>query len=152
MIKNSRAYVLSLWDTMGQEDYHRLRSLSYPNTDVFLICFSVVNPCSFENVRCKWVPEIRYHSPKTPIILVGTKIDLRDEDEGMIRKLKSRNIEPISLEQGNQLAKELEMYDYKEASALKNEGIKELFRETVLNACEVEKDPSSKKPTKCFLQ
>ena len=55
------------------------RPLSYPQTDVFLICFSVVNPTSFENVRAKWYSEIKYYCPDTPIILVGTKVDLRDD-------------------------------------------------------------------------
>lgn len=44
---------LGLWDTAGQEDYDRLRPLSYPQTDVFLICFSLVSPPSCENVRTK---------------------------------------------------------------------------------------------------
>lgn len=44
---------LGLWDTAGQEDYDRLRPLSYPQTDIFLICFSLVSPPSFENVKTK---------------------------------------------------------------------------------------------------
>ena len=46
-------YTLGLFDTAGQEDYDRLRPLSYPQTDVFLVCFSVVSPASFENVKEK---------------------------------------------------------------------------------------------------
>ncbi|XP_045111372.1 cdc42 homolog isoform X2 [Portunus trituberculatus] len=65
-------YTLGLFDTAGQEDYDRLRPLSYPQTDVFLVCFSVVSPSSFENVKEKWVPEITHHCQKTPFLLVGT--------------------------------------------------------------------------------
>lgn len=67
---------LGLWDTAGQEDYDRLRPLSYPQTDVFLICFSVASPSSFENVTSKWYPEIKHHCPDAPIILVGKIIIL----------------------------------------------------------------------------
>lgn len=62
---------LGLWDTAGQEDYDRLRPLSYPQTDVFLICYSVVSPSSFDNVTSKWYPELKHHCPDAPIILVG---------------------------------------------------------------------------------
>ena len=70
---------LGLWDTWGQEDLDRLRPLSYPMTDVFLVCFSVVSPTSYENVAAKWIPELRHHAPTAPIILVGTKTDLRED-------------------------------------------------------------------------
>ena len=64
--------------TAGQEDYDRLRPLSYPQTDVFLVCFSVLSTTSFENVRHKWVPEVRHYCPDTPLVLVGMKGDLRE--------------------------------------------------------------------------
>lgn len=84
-------YTLGLFDTAGQEDYDRLRPLSYPQTDVFLVCFSVVSPSSYENVKEKWVPEIQHHCQKTPFLLVGTQIDLRD-DAATVEKLGKWNM------------------------------------------------------------
>ena len=69
-----------------------------PFQDVFLICFSLVNPASFENVRAKWYPEVRHHCPNVPIILVGTKLDLR-EDKETIEKLKEKRLSPITYPQ-----------------------------------------------------
>ena len=57
-----------------QEDYNQLRPLSYPNTDVFLICFSVVNPASYHNVQEEWVPELRDCMPHVPYVLIGTQV------------------------------------------------------------------------------
>ena len=76
---------LGLWDTAGQEDYDRLRPLSYPQTDVFLVCFSVISPSSFENVRARWYPELMRYSPNTKIVLVGTKSDLREDNVALQR-------------------------------------------------------------------
>lgn len=99
-------YTLGLFDTAGQEDYDRLRPLSYPQTDIFLVCFSVVVPSSFENVRDKWVPEIRHHCPKTPFLLVGTQVDLRDNAQ-TLAKLERNRQRPISVEQAERQAREL---------------------------------------------
>jgi Ras-related C3 botulinum toxin substrate 1 len=66
--------------------------------DIFLVTFSLISPTSFENVRAKWYPEIRHHCPLVPIMLVGTKQDLR-EDKNTIEKLKDKNQAPITYPQ-----------------------------------------------------
>ena len=60
-------HTLGLFDTAGQEDYDRLRPLSYPQTDVFLVCFSIVNPASFENTKEKVSPTFVYNLIKIEI-------------------------------------------------------------------------------------
>ncbi|XP_045225321.2 rho-related GTP-binding protein RhoQ isoform X4 [Macaca fascicularis] len=88
-----------------EEDYDRLRPLSYPMTDVFLICFSVVNPASFQNVKEEWVPELKEYAPNVPFLLIGTQIDLRDDPKTLAR-LNDMKEKPICGEQGQKLAKE----------------------------------------------
>lgn len=138
---------LGLWDTAGQEDYDRLRPLSYPQTDVFIIAFAVSSPSSFENVKAKWVPELSHHAPNTALILVGTKIDLRN-DPALIEKLRERGQSPITYEQGVQLAKDIGAVKYLECSALTQQGLKNVFDEAiraVLYPVEINKDKKKRK-------
>ncbi|RVE70897.1 hypothetical protein OJAV_G00068580 [Oryzias javanicus] len=140
-------YTLGLFDTAGQEDYDRLRPLSYPQTDVFLVCFSVVSPSSFENVKEKWVPEITHHCPKTPFLLVGTQIDLRD-DPSTVEKLAKNKQKPITPETAEKLARDLKAVKYVECSALTQKGLKNVFDEAILAALE---PPEPKQKRKCVL-
>ena len=109
---DGRPVNLGLWDTAGQEDYDRLRPLSYPQTDVFLVCFSVISRNSFANVRSKWLPEIKHHAPGVPFILVGTKMDLR-----------AMSNERVDTNEGLRAASELGAREYLECSALTQEGL-----------------------------
>lgn len=118
---------LGLWDTAGQEEYDRLRPLSYPQTEVFLICFLLVEPSSFANVRAKWIPEIRQHlTLDIAILLVGTKLDLRD-DPHTLDRLREYGNEPITTAEGKKAARELGCVDYLECSALSQQGVKDVF-------------------------
>jgi len=121
---------LGLWDTAGQEDYDRLRPLSYPQTDVFLVCFAVVSSASFKNVKSKWVPEITQHAPGVPIVLVGTKADLRN-DQQTIDTLKSKNLTMVSEDEAKNMVKEINAKAYLECSALTQEGLKKVFDEAI---------------------
>lgn len=117
---------LALWDTAGQEDYDRLRPLSYPDTDVILMCFSVDSPDSLENIPEKWVPEVKHFCPNVPIILVANKKDLRN-DEGVKNELSRLKLEPVKAEDGRAMATRIGAYDYLECSAKTKEGIWEVF-------------------------
>lgn len=127
---DNRTVSLNLWDTAGQEEYDRLRTLSYPQTNVFIICFSISSPPSYENVKHKWHPEVTHHCPSVPILLVGTKSDLRN-DADVLKKLKEQNQAPISQQQGHALARQIQAVKYMECSALSQDGIKDVFADAV---------------------
>jgi len=138
---------LGLWDTAGQEDYDRLRPLSYPQTDVFLVCFSVISQASFENVKTKWVPEIQHHAPGVPILLVGTKSDLRN-DENTKNQLKQRQTAMVTVMNATNMAKEVGAVKYLECSALTQEGLKQVFDDAIRAATT---KPKKKKGNKCMI-
>lgn len=137
---------LGLWDTAGQEDYDRLRPLSYPMTDVFLIAFSVISPSSFDNAKSKWFPEIKHYCDGVPHVLVGTKVDMRDDREINLR-LSEKKLAPISFSRGQELAKEINSAKYIECSALTQQGLKTVFDEAIMAALrkKAANDKSSRK-------
>jgi Ras-related C3 botulinum toxin substrate 1 len=142
----------ALWDTAGQEEYARLRALSYPETDVFLLCFSVVSPASFDNIKTKWYPEISHHCPGAKCILVGTKIDLR-EDKATMESLKGEKAP--TPEMGKKMAEDIGAEAYFECSALTQEGLKRVFEEAIRAVIGRPDKPSGptkpKKEKKCLL-
>jgi small GTP-binding protein len=121
---------LGLWDTAGQEEYDRLRPLSYANANVFLVCFSIVNPVSFENISAKWYPEVMHFCPEVPLIVVGTKLDLRD-DQATLDKLATQGHKPISTAQGEELARKIKAVKFMECSAKTGQQLKSVFDEAV---------------------
>ncbi|RKP10267.1 RhoA protein [Thamnocephalis sphaerospora] len=124
---NGKRVELALWDTAGQEEYDRLRPLSYPETDVVLICFSVVNGRSFYNVADKWAPEVAHFCERVPILLVGCKTDLRD-CSGALREIGSEDGTAIvTREQGEAMAREIGALRYMECSARTRVGVEEVF-------------------------
>jgi small GTP-binding protein len=123
--------LLHLWDTAGQEDYDRLRPLSYPGADVVLLCFSTINQASYEAIKEKWSPEVKHYIPTIPHLLIGTKIDLR---EAGVKDPNSGKFEPITSEQGQQLAKEIGAVKYLEVSSKTGQNLQEVFQNAVEHA------------------
>jgi len=98
-----------LWDTAGQDDYAQIRTTCYNNCkyDVFLLCYSTIHRDSYDNVKYKWLPELKQNSPGTPYILVGTKTDLRDE----------KNPAHIQPKEAKKLVTEIKAHSYIECTS-----------------------------------
>ena len=134
---------MALWDTAGQEEFDSLRPLSYPGTDLFIICYSVASRSSFKNIgervcneynltypsltSSQWYPEVTNACPNALIMLVGTKIDLLESPEE-IRKMEETNTKPVTLEEAEELANSLECVACLQCSALTKKNLKEVFQ------------------------
>lgn len=134
---------LSLWDTAGQEEFDRLRALSYLDTHCIMLCFSIDSPDSLENVQLKWVGEIADHCEGVKLVLVALKCDLRNQEEDPQTNTEDELFNPygggsgpyaqqkrlISYDEGLAIAKKVGALRYLECSAKKNRGVNEAFSE-----------------------
>ena len=109
-------------DVNGKDDYKHIRHFKYPKTDVFIICFSLVSRITFENVKKVWVPEIEEYCPSIPYILVGTKSDLKRDQEHNL----GDNVF-VSTTEGELMMNEIRAQKYIECSSLRNENVDEVF-------------------------
>lgn len=130
---DGRPRTLELLDTAGQEDYERLRALSYHETDVFILCYSIVHHPSLENIERRWAPEIKRVSPGSHMILCGCKMDLRT-DPVELERLAKRGQKPVTTSEGEKVARNIGADSFFECSALTQEGLKDVFDEALLSA------------------
>ena len=129
-----------------QDDFAHLRPLCYPQVDVAVICFSVADSNSYDNVRSKWIKEIRRNCPGVPVVIVGTQVDKR-ENAALVKELKSMGKRTISKSEGNKLVAQCKATCYVECSALTQYNIKGAFDEAVAAALEL--NPSGKHTPQC---
>ncbi|CAF0814105.1 unnamed protein product [Didymodactylos carnosus] len=139
----NKKWILNLFDSAGQEEYDQLRIMAYPNTNVFILCFSVVDPDSYANILSKWIPELNRkllvivntkkmssYASKVPLILVGTKIDLRS-DLSTLEQLTKKQQKPITQNEGEYLARLCSAKRYIECSSMLNFNVRDVFDQAV---------------------
>ncbi|KAL2845061.1 GTP-binding protein rhoC [Aspergillus pseudoustus] len=136
--RSGKTVELALWDTAGQEEYDRLRPLSYPETDLLFVCFAIDCPASLENVVDKWYPEVLHFCPTTPIILVGLKSDLRNK-RTCIELLKTQGLTPVTPEQGETVARRMNA-SYVECSSKEMRGVDGVFQLAVDTVVSLEEE------------
>lgn len=117
---------LGLWDTAGHDTFRQIRPMSYQQADVVLLCYSVANPNSLNNLRHKWIAEVREFLPRVPVLVVATQTDHREM--GPYRTNCTTSSE------GKQVAQEIRAKGYLECSALSNRGVQQVFECAVRTA------------------
>lgn len=131
---------LALWDTAGQEDYDRLRPLSYPDSDVVVLCFAIDSPASLENIHEKWAAEVAHFcGPQITKVLVGLKSDLRAQTEESDHEQRQL----VTIEQGEAMASRIGAYKYIECSAKYSNNVDLVFNEAIRGIWEKEKRSGS---------
>lgn len=138
MLKFELQIELTVQDTTGVDDFDRQRPLYYPETDVVLICFSIDRRSTLENIPAKWVPETKNFCPNAHIVLVGIKKDTRN-DPSEIKRLHEMKREPVTSQEGQAMAEEIQAFAYIECSAKTKEGVKEVFETAARAALQVKK-------------
>ncbi|XP_074494662.1 rho-related GTP-binding protein RhoF-like [Sebastes fasciatus] len=124
---------LHLYDTAGQEDYDRLRPLSYQGVNVVLICYNVMCRSSYDNVFIKWNPEVQHFCGGVPIILVGCKADLR-LDKVLTKKIWSSGQNTVTFIQGEEARRKIKAVLYLECSAKYRDNVDDIFRQATKQA------------------
>lgn len=140
---NNTCITLTLNDVPGHPNYAaKARYLHYYNTDVFLLCFSLVSPSSLHNISDYWFTEISLHCPNTPILLVGTKLDLV-HDAVTIERLKTEeNSAPLTRVDGSGMCRDINAVKYMQCSSLTQTGVVEVVETAVCVALENKKQVS----------
>lgn len=135
-IHQNKEFKIQAWDIAGQEEYNLLREETYPNMDIILLCFSMVFPPSFENIVERWKEELQQFCENKPIILIGTKMDLVD-DQKTLEKMEKNHMKPVTNEEIIKTAEEIHAFSFIKISAHTNVGIKNIY-EQIIEAYESE--------------
>ncbi|KAH8824411.1 P-loop containing nucleoside triphosphate hydrolase protein [Flagelloscypha sp. PMI_526] len=149
---DGRDVELALWDTMGQdcELGDRLRPLTYADCHVVLLAYSIDYPDSFDNIQERWISELREFIPKVPIIVVGCKKDLRD-DERRLKELARHYQRPISFDEGLAIALKIGAGQFLECSAKTGDGVDEVFETAARAAMEPRAQIDRKANSPCVV-
>jgi small GTP-binding protein len=122
---------LDIFETDAGRNWKSSRLESYEGADVFLICFSLVEPKSLENVQSMWMTEIKEYCTNTPYFLVGTKSDLRDEFDQRADKYKRKGWEKVPKSKGEDMKEAIKAEAYFESSSKNQSNLNEVFETAI---------------------
>lgn len=134
-VHHGRTIRIGIWESSGHHHHDRFRSFCYSMADVFLLCFSVIDPVSYENIQNKWCMD----ACMAPVILVGTHIDLR-----------SSTTNAKTWQEGRDLARLIGARDYLECSCFQRQSVHKVFEAAIAEGAPWDSPPKGN-DTRCRL-
>jgi len=147
LLHEQKIYSLSLWDCAGQEDYKDMRVLSYPYTDIFILCYSCISPASYKNLD-RWIEELYGYDKNANIVIVCTKVDCLKDPE-ICNLLLSKNIQPLTTADLDALSTKYPSIPRVECSSKTGWNVKKVF-ETAVHS--LVNKPSENTRCRCNIQ
>ncbi|KAL9314150.1 hypothetical protein ACSQ67_019602 [Phaseolus vulgaris] len=152
MLKGKGCYIVFVSNTfLRARGLQQAEALELQGADVFVLAFSLVSRASYENVLKKWIPELQHFAPGIPLVLVGTKLDLREDKHYMA---DHPGLMPVTTEQGEELRKQIGATYYIECSSKTQQNVKGVFDAAirmVIKPPQKQNEKRKKKPRGCFL-
>lgn len=142
VVLSGKQYTLQMIDTTEQGESDESRRQSYSGADVFLVCFSVVKPETLVHVQRRWLPEIRQLMGETPVILIGTQTDMRD-DETVLNDLRTKGERPISAREAAAFSRRVGAACYMESSPAMKKRMKRVMNEAFVSVFSHKDDHTS---------
>ncbi|KAH8824310.1 P-loop containing nucleoside triphosphate hydrolase protein [Flagelloscypha sp. PMI_526] len=142
---------LAIWDTSSREEFDDIRPLSYPDSQVVLLAYSIDDPGSLYNIEKKWLNEFTYFvHDEVSIILVGCKMDLRD-DKLPLEEVVKRSSRLVTYEEGLTVAMRIGAGQFLECSAKTGQGVAEIFEVAARAAIDHPKRRKSEAGRSCVV-
>lgn len=126
-----RSVRLQVWDTSGQDTFATLTTAFYRNSQGALLCFDLTSRSSFEDLQ-QWYELLERYTPSLPpLILVGCKSDLVDQNRSLKDDggLMLGSLREVQQSEGDAWAREHNCLCYLETSARENTNVSQVFQQ-----------------------
>ncbi|XP_060063046.1 cell division control protein 42 homolog [Ylistrum balloti] len=122
---SNQEFTISVFDCSSKTDHESIRLFAYKDSDVFVMCYSVMDRESFDNIKSRWLPEVTYIMGKRlNLVLVATQVDLRESID------LDQDI-PVSKAEGHHMAEEIGAFSFIECSSSNQDCVQGVFEDVV---------------------
>ena len=126
----NKTFLLSIWDTAGQEQYRAMNKIFIKNSNIILFIYDITNKSSLKELSF-WIKYVETCIGKDSAVygVIGNKLDLFDKEDEI--KEKGQEFEFVNTEEGKKFAEEIGAEFLETSAALKAPGLDNLINKLI---------------------